>query len=61
MLYDQHAFVEVEEDTTSRPFKVGGVVEFGISHPCTCIDRHGATWELDEAQEVVGALETVCG
>jgi D-serine dehydratase len=35
-LNDQHAFVRVSSD---HPAVVGDVVEFGISHPCTCIDR----------------------
>ncbi|SHN07599.1 alanine racemase [Roseibium suaedae] len=35
-LNDQHAFLRVDP---SHPAEVGDVVEFGISHPCTCIDR----------------------
>jgi D-serine dehydratase len=35
-LNDQHAFLRVSAD---HPAQVGDVVEFGISHPCTCIDR----------------------
>ncbi|HWV21362.1 MAG TPA: alanine racemase [Devosia sp.] len=35
-LNDQHAFVRVSAD---HPALVGDVVAFGISHPCTCIDR----------------------
>lgn len=35
-LNDQHAFVRLAGG--AKP-KIGDVVEFGISHPCTCFDR----------------------
>lgn len=54
-LNDQHAFLH---HAGLRP---GDVIEFGISHPCTCIDRHSVLWELDAAGRVVAAIKTRFG
>lgn len=54
-LNDQHAFLH---HAGLRP---GDVIEFGISHPCTCIDRHRVLWELNRQGRVCGAIETRFG
>jgi D-serine dehydratase len=51
-LNDQHAFVELGDN---REIRIGDVVEFGISHPCTCLDRHGVLYGLDPEHRVVAA------
>jgi D-serine dehydratase len=35
-LNDQHAFLSVAPDSA---LAVGDIIAFGISHPCTCLDR----------------------
>ncbi|ALN74715.1 alanine racemase [Aureimonas sp. AU20] len=52
-LNDQHAFLAIGEGRDIRP---GDVVEFGLSHPCTCLDRHAILYELGEDGTVAGAL-----
>ncbi len=56
---DQHAFVRVRSDGPLPA--VGDVVEFGLSHPCTNIDRHGLIWGLDADHRVCCALPTAFG
>lgn len=51
-LNDQHAFLRVPAD---HPAVVGDVVEFGISHPCTCIDR----WRFILGRNQAGAVTDV--
>lgn len=51
-LNDQHAFLRVPAD---HPAAVGDVVEFGISHPCTCIDR----WRVILGRNQSGAVSDV--
>jgi len=48
-LNDQHAFVDLAGQDDLR---IGDVVEFGISHPCTCLDRHSVLDGLDEGLTV---------
>ncbi len=57
-LNDQHAFVSLAGDTALR---VGDVVEFGISHPCTCLDRHAILYGLDAGHTVTAAHLTSFG
>ena len=57
-LNDQHAFVALEE---GDDFAVGDVVEFGISHPCTCLDRYRFIFGLDERGFVRNAFPTFFG
>lgn len=57
-LNDQHAFVELGGITD---IAIGDVVEFGISHPCTCLDRHGLIYGLDASHQVVAAYPTRFG
>jgi D-serine dehydratase len=48
-LNDQHAYCRIDRDAD---LKVGDVVEFGISHPCTCLDRYRAIFALDRSCRV---------
>jgi D-serine dehydratase len=57
-LNDQHAFIELGEHDEVR---IGDVVEFGISHPCTCLDRHAILYGLDADHHVVAAYPTRFG
>jgi D-serine dehydratase len=52
-LNDQHAFLAIAPGSDMRP---GDVIEFGLSHPCTCLDRHAVLYELGEDGAVCGAL-----
>jgi D-serine dehydratase len=57
-LNDQHAFLSVGVDTDIR---VGDVVEFGISHPCTCLHLYRVIFGVDEAGRVTRAYPTYFG
>jgi D-serine dehydratase len=57
-LNDQHAFVEINIGDDVR---TGDVIEFGISHPCTCLDRHALVYGLDEDRTVQRAYPTSFG
>ena len=57
-LNDQHAFVEISE---SADVQVGDVIEFGLSHPCTCLDRHAMLYEIDGDHTVIAALPSSFG
>lgn len=57
-LNDQHAFLEL---TPGDGLEVGDVVEFGISHPCTCLDRYRFIFGLDEQGAVRHAFPTYFG
>ena len=57
-LNDQHAFVALQD---GEDVQIGDVVEFGISHPCTCLDRHAILYGLDDGHAVVGAYLTSFG
>ncbi len=57
-LNDQHAFVTLPAGSDLR---VGDVVEFGISHPCTCLDRHAILYGLDPDHTVTAAYSTSFG
>lgn len=57
-LNDQHAFVELVEETDVR---IGDVIEFGISHPCTCLDRHTLIYGLDGDHAVSAVYPTSFG
>ena len=56
---DQHAFVRRTGD--APPAAIGDVIEFGLSHPCTNIDRHRIIWGLDAQHRVACALPTSFG
>jgi D-serine dehydratase len=57
-LNDQHAFVTIP---AGSDVALGDVVEFGISHPCTCLDRHAILYGLDPDHTVVTAYLTSFG
>ncbi|MEF0941270.1 alanine racemase [Rhizobium sp. BR 362] len=57
-LNDQHAFVALAEGSDVC---VGDVIEFGISHPCTCLDRHAILYGLDPDHSVTAAYFTSFG
>ena len=52
-LNDQHAFVRHEGELA-----VGDVVAFGLSHPCTVLEKWPLVPVLDDADAVVGAVRT---
>jgi D-serine dehydratase len=57
-LNDQHGFLAcLPEDD----IQVGDVVEFGVSHPCTCIDRYRFIFGLDANGRVRHAFPTFFG
>ncbi len=57
-LNDQHAFLV---PALGDDFEVGDVVEFQISHPCTCLDRYRFVFGLDENGVVRHAYPTYFG
>ncbi|QOZ68603.1 alanine racemase [Bradyrhizobium arachidis] len=57
-LNDQHAFLSVASDSA---LAVGDVIAFGISHPCTCLDRWRVIFGLDADGVVTRALPTQFG
>jgi D-serine dehydratase len=57
-LNDQHAFLSV---AASGDVAVGDVAEFGISHPCTCLDRYRVIFGVDERGVVRHAFPTYFG
>lgn len=57
-LNDQHAFLELPP---GAGLQAGDVVEFGISHPCTCLDRHGVVFGLDDRDTVTTVFPTCFG
>lgn len=57
-LNDQHAFLSVAPDGT---LAVGDIIAFGISHPCTCLDRWRVILGLDAGGIVTRALPTQFG
>ncbi|MBK4721512.1 alanine racemase [Azospirillum sp. YIM DDC1] len=62
-LNDQHAFVAVPagHDLAGPDLAVGDIVEFGISHPCTCIDRWRVLFGLGADGRVRSAYRTFFG
>lgn len=57
-LNDQHAFVTL---APGGDLRVGDVVAFGLSHPCTALDRWSHIFELDGAGAVTSVLPTFFG
>lgn len=53
-LSDQHAFVR----HPGLDVEPGDLVQLGISHPCTTLDRHRALFLVDDADRVVGVTRT---
>ena len=54
-LDDQHAYLDVPENT---PLRIGDMIGFGISHPCTTFDRWRALFLVDDALNIDGAVHT---
>jgi D-serine deaminase-like pyridoxal phosphate-dependent protein len=52
---DQHAYVSVDTDVDLR---VGDLLRFGISHPCTAFDKWRHIPVVDEDRRVVDVLHT---
>ena len=57
-LNDQHAFLACG---SSDDLRVGDVVELGVSHPCTCLDRYRVVFGLDANGRVRRAFPTFFG
>jgi D-serine dehydratase len=57
-LNDQHAFLSVAPEGA---LAVGDIIAFGISHPCTCLDRWRVILALDTDGVVTRALPTQFG
>ncbi len=53
VLYDQHAFVDGPD-----LLRVGDLVGFGVSHPCTTFDKWRMLFTVDDAYRVTGAVTT---
>ncbi len=54
-LSDQHAFVDVPDDSDVA---VGDLVGFGISHPCTTFDRWPNLLLIDDGDRVIDVVRT---
>lgn len=52
-LYDQHAFVDGPD-----LLRVGDLIGFGVSHPCTTFDKWRMLFTVDDAYRVTGAVTT---
>lgn len=57
-LNDQHAFLALGP---GADLAIGDVVEFGISHPCTCLDRYRVIFGTDPQGRVRHAYPTSFG
>jgi len=54
-LNDQHAYLSVPRDADLR---VGDLLGFHISHPCTTFDKWSLLMEVDDDYTVIGGLKT---
>ncbi len=54
-LYDQHTCMRVPADS---PLRVGDLVSFGISHPCTTFDKWRLLYVVDDDYTVTEAIRT---
>lgn len=52
---DQHTHMAVAGDA---PYRVGDMVGFGVSHPCTTFDKWDVLLTVDDAYTVTGAIKT---
>ncbi len=52
---DQHCYLSYPDGTDIR---VGDLLAFGISHPCTAFDKWDVLYRVDEDFTVIGALKT---
>jgi D-serine dehydratase len=54
-LNDQHAFLRMPADS---PLRVGDMVAFGISHPCTTFDKWQLLYVIDDDYNVIEGIRT---
>ncbi len=54
-LNDQHAFLDVPADSL---LKIGDIITFGISHPCTTFDKWQLIYVVDDDYKVIDAVKT---
>jgi D-serine dehydratase len=54
-LNDQHAFLDLPDD---QPLSPGDWVGFGISHPCTAVDKWNRLLLVDDDERIVDVLHT---
>jgi D-serine dehydratase len=54
-LYDQHTCLRMPADS---PLRVGDLVSFGISHPCTTFDKWRLLYAVDDDYTVTEAIRT---
>jgi D-serine dehydratase len=54
-LYDQHACLRMPADS---PLRVGDLIGFGISHPCTTFDKWRLLYVVDDDYTVTEAIRT---
>ena len=54
-LNDQHAYLEISE---LNKLRVGDLLAFGISHPCTTFDKWRLLYLVDDYYNVIGAIRT---
>jgi D-serine dehydratase len=54
-LNDQHAHLAVPEDS---PLRVGDMLSFGISHPCTTFDKWQLLYVVDDDYRVIEGIRT---
>lgn len=52
-LNDQHAFLNIAENAD---IEVGDIIAFGISHPCTALDRWSWLYVAGEDGKITNAL-----
>lgn len=56
-LNDQHAFVQIP----GVEVQIGDVVEFGVRHPCTTIDKHDLIYGIGENEKIQTVFRTFFG
>jgi D-serine dehydratase len=54
-LNDQHAHLRIPGDS---PLRVGDMVAFGVSHPCTTFDKWRLIYVVDDDYRIVDAIRT---
>ena len=54
-LNDQHAFLDVPDNS---PLRVGDILTFGISHPCTTFDKWQVLYVVDDDDRVIEGIKT---
>jgi D-serine dehydratase len=54
-LNDQHAYVRLPHDS---PLRVGDLLSFGISHPCTTFDKWQLLYVVDDEYRVIEGIRT---